>query len=173
MLALFNNGVDKMSHVVNFGQDTLTERPRLVGHFTQFFITHLARDDSCPTPSWFFTFREGIDRMTAMHLVGFPNNALTLGRDNLREESQKRIKMILAFFRHSKTIQCLRRTSLRFQIIGGVEALMTANRNSNAPPLSVHTVRVKRIILFPSVCSAYLPSCLWILPWRSVLLQAQ
>ena len=53
MLSLFNNGVDKMSHVVNFGQDTLTERPRLVGHFTQFFITHLARDDSCPTPSWF------------------------------------------------------------------------------------------------------------------------
>ena len=63
---------------------------------------------------------EGIDRMTAMHLDGFPNNALTLGRDNLREESQKRIKMILAFFRHSETIQCLRRTSLRFQIIGGV-----------------------------------------------------
>ena len=51
MLVLFNNGLQRMSHVVGVGKTPANERPRLVGEFTQWHVTHLARVDSCPCPS--------------------------------------------------------------------------------------------------------------------------
>ena len=137
MLALFNNGLDRMSHIVGNGKDPVKERPLLVGQFAQFFVTHMAHVDSCPTPNRFFTFRAAVDRMTAMHLVSFPKHALQFRRGNMREESQKRVKRILAFFNHAEAGQLLRRTSLCFQITGGVEALVTAQRQPSEPPLAV------------------------------------
>ena len=143
MLALFNNGLQRMTHVLAVGRVPANERPRLVNEFTQWHVQHLARVDACPCPSRFFTFRGATDRMLAMHLVGFPINALSLPATvaAAREESRKRVLRVLSFFRHAEAAQCLRRTALCFQVTGGVEALVTASRKTTEPPIAVRLLR--------------------------------
>ena len=143
MLALFNNGLGKLSHVVASSDAAVAaaERPRWVGKFVQWMLDHLARVEHSPTPSRFFTFRAATDRMLTMDLIGFPAHALKTGGVNLREESRKRVQRALGFFHHADASQNLRRLSLCQQLTGGVEALLTADRKPDAPPLAVRLCR--------------------------------
>ena len=71
MLALFNNGLGKLSHVVASSDAAVAaaERPRWVGKFVQWILDHLARVEHSPTPSRFFTFRAATDRMLTLSLI--------------------------------------------------------------------------------------------------------
>ena len=55
MLALWNDGIDRLSHVVRASEDPVEQRPRLVNEFVQCIVTQLMHVDSCPTLSRFFT----------------------------------------------------------------------------------------------------------------------
>ena len=40
LLTLWNNGLRRMCHVLDAGQDPKTERPRVVALFVQFIVKH-------------------------------------------------------------------------------------------------------------------------------------
>ena len=55
---------------------------------------------------------------------------------NPRKENQKRLKIVKSFFKHIEAPQLLRRTSLTFQLTGGVEALVSQKpAPGEMPPL--------------------------------------
>ena len=68
MLALFNNGLGKLSHVVASSDAAVAaaSRPYWVGQLTRWFVAHLARVDASPTFSRFFSFRASTDRMLSL-----------------------------------------------------------------------------------------------------------
>ena len=63
MVALWNNGLCRLCHVVRHGQSPVDERPGLVVAFTRWIVRHLLQVDGSPTLSRFFTFREKMDGM--------------------------------------------------------------------------------------------------------------
>ena len=81
--------------------------------------------DGSPTLSRFFTFREKTDAMFLMALLGMPPQAFKVVSAVPREENQKRLINVQAFFRHEDAYQLLARTCLAFQLTGGVEALVS------------------------------------------------
>ena len=138
MLSLWNNGLHRLSHVVRAGEDPIAERPRLVREFVQFIVKHLMHVDSAPTLSRFFTCRDCIDRMLAMHLVGMVKHALRIRKVKPRKENQKRLNNVLKFFKGDDAGQTLRRSCLNFQLTGGVEALLSeVAPKKDQPPLVV------------------------------------
>ena len=80
----------------------------------------------------FFTFRENINRMFTMHLIGMPPNVFRLMSTKPREENKKRLNLVQSFFSHQEAPQVLRRASLVMQLIGGVEALTARRRTTTA-----------------------------------------
>ena len=47
-LALWNNGIARLSHVVREGEHPEEQRPRLVREFVQSIVTHLLHVDNAP-----------------------------------------------------------------------------------------------------------------------------
>ena len=93
----------------------------------EWLVKHLLLVDSSPTLSRFFTFREKTDAMLLMALLGMPPQAFKVVSAVPREENQKRLINVQAFFRHEDAYQLLARTCLAFQLTGGVEALVSTN----------------------------------------------
>ena len=142
MLALWNNGCNRrLCHVLPANQDPDTERPRVVLMFVKWLVNHLLHVDSSPTLSRFFTFRGCTDRMLTMVLLGVPSHAFKLQKAKPRKESQKRLKNVHSFFKHAEADQLLRRTSLPFQLTGGVEALVSSLYKAGEPPPMVRLCR--------------------------------
>ena len=141
MLALWNNGLGSLRHRLAPGQHPVAERPRLVNEFVQWIVKHLLHVDSHPTLNRFFTFRECIDKMMTMTLVGMPQHAFKVRSIKPRAENQKRLRAVLGFFQHPDAPQTLRRACLAFQLTGGVEALASANPSTGEAPPLVRLVR--------------------------------
>jgi hypothetical protein len=137
MVALWNFDVGQLVHVATAGVDVDVERARLVGRFVKFLIENLLKVDSHPTLSRFFTFRDCIDQMLTMHLVGMPKHAFRVRSIKPREKAQKRLVNVLAFFKHPQAPQALRRASLVLQLTGGVEALTSSKVERGARPVMV------------------------------------
>ena len=137
MLALWNNGLDRLEHVVLAGQDPEEERPRLVRGFVQWIVQHLMHVDSAPTLSRFFTCRDALDRMFTMMLLGMVTHALQVRKVKPRKESQKRLTSVRNFFKHGEAAQLLRRTALGFQLTAGIEALVSEVPKEGRDPLIV------------------------------------
>ena len=57
MVALWNNGVDNLSHMLAVGADLVASRQALVDQFAAFIVEHLLTPDEKPTLTRFFTFR--------------------------------------------------------------------------------------------------------------------
>ena len=75
MLRLWNNGFrEGPRHRVRPGEDPNEERPRVLHEFIQWIVTHHLRVDSSPTSTRFFTFRECVDNMFGMQLIGLPDH---------------------------------------------------------------------------------------------------
>ena len=91
LVALWNNGLGRLCHVVRDGQNPLEERPRLVVAFVQFIVRFLLIVDSSPTLSRFFTFRSCGARMLTMYLLGIPEHVLQVRGVKPRKENQKRL----------------------------------------------------------------------------------
>ena len=125
LLTLWNNGLRRMCHVLDAGQDPKTERPRVVALFVQWIVKHLLHVDSRPILTRFFTFRNCTDRMFTMGLIGAPSHVFQVRSIKPRKENQKRLRIVKAFFNHEEAPQTLRRTSLAFQLTGGVEAMVS------------------------------------------------
>ena len=142
MLALWNNGLGSLRHrLLTPGQDPDEERPRVVNDFVQWIVKHLLHVDSHPTLSRFFTFRGCIDRMMTMSLIDMPQNAFKVRSMKPRQENQKRLRAVEAFFKHAEAPQLLRRTCLAFQLTGGVEAMVSANPTTGEVPTLVRLAR--------------------------------
>ena len=138
MLALWNNGHrNGLCHVVQADQDPATERPRVVANFVKWIVTNLLRVGSSPTLSRFFTFRDCIDNMHTMMLIGLPQHVLQVRSTKPRKEGKKRLRLVNACFQHDEASQLLRRTCLTFQLTGGVEALVSEVPQADRPPLMV------------------------------------
>ena len=103
MLALWNDGIDRLSHVVRAGEDPVEQRPRLVREFVQWIVTQLMHVDSCPTLSRFFTYRDCQDRMLTMKMIGMVKHTLRVRKTKPRKDNQKRINSVLNFFGHAET----------------------------------------------------------------------
>ena len=63
--------------------------------------------------------------MLTMELIGMPSHAFQVRSVKPRKENQKRLRNVKAFFEHTEAPQTLRRTSLAFQLTGGVEAMVS------------------------------------------------
>ena len=57
LIALWNNGIRRLCHLVRAGQDPAAERPRVAAMFARWIAKHLLHSDSSPTLSRFFIFR--------------------------------------------------------------------------------------------------------------------
>ena len=137
MLSLWNCGLGSLSHVLDEGKDPAEQRATLVWRFSQFLIGTLLKVDSRPTLTRFFTFRENIDRMLAMHLIGAPSRVIKLVSTKPREENKKRLTLVHGFFSHAEAAQTLRRASLALQLSGGVEALTARRTVHSEEPMIV------------------------------------
>ena len=125
MLALWNNGIEKLSHVVRAGENPEEQRPRLVREFVQWIVTQLMHVDSCPTLSRFFTYRDCQDRMFVMKLIDMVKHALRVRKTKPRKENQKRINSVLNFYGHPESYQTLAVGCITFQLTGGIEAVVS------------------------------------------------
>ena len=132
MVALWNNGLHRLCHLVRDGLDPLEERPRVVAMFVQWIVKHLLHVDSSPTLTRFFTFRNCTDRMLTMELIGMPPFKVRSVKP--RKQNQKRLRNVNKCFNHSEAPQMLRRTSLCFQLTGGVEAMVSEVPAPGKPP---------------------------------------
>ena len=63
--------------------------------------------------------------MLAMELIGMPSHAFQVRSAKPRKENQKHLGNFKAFFNHTEAPRTLRRTSLTFQLTGGVEAMVS------------------------------------------------
>ena len=104
LLALWNNGLHRLSHIVLAGEDPVAERPRIVAMFVKRLVTNLLHVDSSPTLSRFFTFRNCTDRMHTMMVLGLPPQAFKLRSVKPRQENQKRLRNVHKFFNHTEAI---------------------------------------------------------------------
>ena len=134
LIALWNNGIRDLCHVLPAGQDPVEERPRLVAAFATWIVQNCLHVDTNPTLSRFFTFRDCTDRMLTMELIGMPSHAFQVRSVVPRKENQKRLKNVVHFYGHGEASQLLRRTNLTFQLTGGVEALVSEVPKPGQPP---------------------------------------
>ena len=136
MLRLWNNGFRAgPRHRVRPGEDPNEERPRVLHEFIQWIVTHHLRVDSSPTLTRFFTFRECVDNMFGMQLIGLPDH-FQLKAIKPRKENQKRLKFIKDFFKNKESTQIVRRCCLAFQLTGGMEATVSEiHRPDKIPPM--------------------------------------
>ena len=141
LCAMWYHGFTEMSTVLPRGSDPEKERPRLVEEFSKFLVMELLRVESHPTLSRFFTFRGCVDRMLTMGIIGLPSNVFRVFSCTPREENQKRICRVLAFYRDPEAPQALRRASLVLQLTGVVEALTSSKPKEGEPPLAVALAR--------------------------------
>ena len=133
MLALWNNGLDDLSHMLPRGADPEAERTALVARFTK-FVVGLLKPDEHPTLTRFFTFRGCIDEMLTMDLINMPLEVFVLRNVKPREDNQKRLNAVRAFFSEEEAKQVLRRSSMVLQLTGGLEALTAAKPKEGQPP---------------------------------------
>ena len=134
LVALWNNGLHRLSHVVGAGEDPVVEKPRVVQRMVQFIVKRLMLVDSSPTLSRFFTFRNCTDALLTMLLIGMPPQAFVLHRTKPKEQNQKRLALVLAFCSDPGAVQLCKRNALAFQGTGGVEALVSTNPVPNEEP---------------------------------------
>ena len=136
MVALWNNGVGNLSHMLPIGADPVASRPELVRQFTAFLVESLLTPDEHPTLTRFFSYRVIIDAMLTMDLIGMPLEVFKLNKIKPREENQKRLKSVRNFFSDPEAKQVLRRASLVLQLTGGLEAFTAAKpkQEGEGPP---------------------------------------
>ena len=127
LVALWNNGLHRLSHVVGAGEDPEAEKPRVVARMVQFIVKRLMIVDSSPTLSRIFTFRNCTDALLTMLLIGMPPQAFVLHRTKPQELNQKRLVKVMAFCNHPEAVPLCKRTALAFQMTGGCEALVSTN----------------------------------------------
>ena len=125
LLELWNNGLGNLSHVIGADRDKDEEKPRMVAKFVRWLTVHLMKVDAKPVLSRFFTFRQCIEAMLAMSLLGFSQHALHLRKVKPRAENKKRLDLVQKFFRHTEAVQLLKRNCLTFQLTGGLEAILS------------------------------------------------
>lgn len=94
--------------------------------------------DEHPTQSRFWTFREAICRLFAMHVLGFPSNALRLRSVRPRKENKTRLARVLGFFADTSSPQALRQACLCLQLTGAALSFtaQTDKDDPNVAPLS-------------------------------------
>ena len=73
LMALWNNGLRRVSHIIGADEDPVAERPRVAKRMVKVLVANLMRVDSSPTLSRFFTFRLCTDAMHTMVLLGMPH----------------------------------------------------------------------------------------------------
>lgn len=120
ILALWNNGLGRMEHVLPEGASPEAERERVAGEFVSSLATFFLKVDEKPTVSRFWTFREAVGRMLSMSILGFPKAVLRFKTLKPRQQGQTRLRCVLNFFRHACSPQLLRRVSLSMQLTGVV-----------------------------------------------------
>ena len=98
-MALWNNGLHRVSHIIGADEDPVAERPRVAKRMVKLLVAKLLRVDSSPTLSRFFTFRVCTDAMHTMVLLGMPPQAFRL-KPTARKENQKRLRIVMKFFKH-------------------------------------------------------------------------
>lgn len=125
MLALWNDGIDRLSHVVRASEDQMEQRPRLVRECVQCIVTQLMHMDSCPTLSRFFTYRDCQDRMLTMKMIGMVKHTLRVRKTKPRKDNQKRINNVLNFLGHDESYQTLATGCMTFQLTSGVETMVS------------------------------------------------
>ena len=133
LMALWNNGLGRVSHIIRADQDPVAERHRVATSMVKLLVAKLLRVDSSPTLSRFFTFRCCTDAMHTMVLLGLPPHAFRL-KTTARKENQKRLTIVMKFFRHEEALHLLQRVSLSFQLTGKVEAMVSTSPAANKPP---------------------------------------
>ena len=140
LMALWNNGLGRVSHIVRADQDPVAERHRVATSMVKLLVAKLLRVDSSPTLSRFFSFRCCTDAMHTMVLLGLPPHAFRL-KTTAREANQKRLTIVMKFFRHEEALHLLQRVSLSFQLTGKVEAMVSTSPAANKPPPMVRLCR--------------------------------
>ena len=103
---LFNGALKPLTHVVADGVDAQAERPAVVRDVVDFVVRDLFTVDECPTLSRMFSYRDCLDHMLTMHLLGIPAACLRLQRIVPRKLNQKRMKRVHAFFRAPTPASC-------------------------------------------------------------------
>ena len=89
--SLFNGGLQPLTHVVAVGMDAATERPAVERAVLDFIVRDLFTVDEHPTLSRMFTYRDTLDHMFTMVLLGIPSFCFRLQRIVPRKINQKRI----------------------------------------------------------------------------------
>lgn len=94
--------------------------------------------DEHPTQSRFWSFREAICRLLAMHVLKFPPNALRLRSVRPRKENQARMARVLGLFADTSSPQALRQACLCLQLTGAAQSFtaQTDKGDPSAPPMS-------------------------------------
>ena len=141
---LLNGGLNPPTHICAPGVDPETVRAKLATRVYEYIVKELYVVDEKPTLTRMFTYRDCVDHCLTLSLLNVPAGCFRL-RKNVRQTTQKRLKIILNFFKNQHAPQLLRRTSLGLQITGGVVA-MTCKKDES------HASEAKRMS-----CSALLP----------------
>ena len=114
-----------MTHVVAVGMDAEAERPAVVQEVVDFIVRDLFTVDEHPTLSRMFTYRDNLDHMLTMVLLGIPSSCFRLQRIVPRKLNQKRMAHVHRFFKNPDAGQLLRRTCLGLQLAAGVTAMVS------------------------------------------------
>ena len=162
LLELWNNGLGNLSHVIGADRDKDEEKPRMVAKFVRWLTEHLMKVDAKPVLSRFFTFRQCIEAMLAMSLLGFSQHAFQLRKVKPRAENKKRLDLVQKFFRHTEAVQLLKRSCLTFQLTGGLEAILSElPTEGRIPPVvrlckgeATELVNVRIRMLFKSIAAS-------------------
>jgi len=122
LLALWNNGLQYMEHVVSQGpggqQDAAAERIAVASALGDVLIRSVLHVDEHPVITRFWTFRESVDKALTMVLLRVARHALRLPKIRARPENSKRLTIVVKFFRDVRAQQYLRRLSLCLQLTG-------------------------------------------------------
>ena len=122
---LFNGALKPLTHVVADGVVAQAERPAVVRDVVDFVVRDLFTVDERPTLSRMFSYRDCLDHMLTMHLLGIPAACLRLQKIAPRKLNQKRMKRVHVFFQSPDAGQLLRRTSLGLQLTAGATAFVS------------------------------------------------
>ena len=141
---LLNGGLNPPTHICAPGVDPETVRAKLATRVYEYIVKDLYVVDEKPTLTRMFTYRDCADHCLTLSWLNVPAGCFRL-RKNVRQTTQKRLKIIQNFFKNQHAPQLLRRTSLGLQITGGVVA-MTCKKDES------HASEAKRMS-----CSALLP----------------
>jgi len=128
---LFNGGLKPLTHVVADGVVAEAERPAVVRDVVDFVVRDLFTVDEHATLSRMFTYRDNLDHMFTMHLLGIPAACFRLQKVVPRKVNQKRMTRVHAFFNNPDAGQLLRRTCLGLQLTAGATALVSAKDSTH------------------------------------------